>query len=73
VVAGDVEIPTGSAELSLPWLMLREMFSPRLAFRCCCYFVTGAPAFLSPCHWGLALPQGLSFSYDGEFGTTSMG
>ena len=32
------------------------------------YFLAGAPAFLSPCHRGLAPPHELSFSCDGEFG-----
>ena len=74
VVAGDVELPTRSAELSVPWLVFWETFSPRLALDCCIYYsVAGTPAFLSPCHWGLALPQELSFSCNGEFGETLMG
>jgi len=74
VIAGDVELPTRSAELSVPWLVFWEMFSPRLAFGCCIYyFFAKSPAFLSPCHWRLALPQELSFSCDGKFGATLMG
>jgi len=70
VVAGDVELPTGSVELSVPWLVFWETLNPRLAFSCC--YVVGALWYLSSCHWGLALPQELSLSCNGEFGTTLM-
>jgi len=74
VVAGDVELPMGSAELLVPLLVFWETFRPRLAFGCCiCYFIVGVPEFLSPCHWGLVLLHELSFSCDGEFGAPLMG
>jgi len=45
----------------------QETFSPRFAFDCC-IFVAGAPVLSSLCHWGLASPQELLFSCDGEVG-----
>ena len=44
MVAGDVALPTGSAELSVPWLMAAkaDTFSPTLAFgRFCCWCWVG--------------------------------
>jgi len=74
VVVGNIELPTGSVELSVLWLVFWETFRPRLAFGCCiCYLIVGVPEFLSPYHWGLVLLHELSFSYDGEFGAPLMG